>query len=146
MEQVRLAIEIDPAYFFSYLWAGMIRCEEAVFDEAIEFLDKAARLSGGAPLVLGWLGMTLAKSGDTAAARNVLAQLHAMATQAYVLPTSFAWIHLGLGEIDQAYTWMERAIDDRDPIIIPIKTYPFLDPLRGDSRFHALLRKMNLEA
>ncbi len=146
MEQVRLAMEIDPAYFFNFVWAGMIRCEEGAFDEAITVLRKAAQLSGDAPFALGWLGMALARSGDVAAAHKVLDQLHAMATQAYVLPTSFAWIHLGLGEIDQAYTWLGRAIDDRDPIIIPIKTYPFLDPLRNDSRFQYLLRKMNLEA
>ena len=27
----------------------------------------------------------------------------------------------------------------------PIKTYPFLDPIRADPRYLALLRKMNLE-
>ncbi|MDT8067510.1 MAG: hypothetical protein ROO76_05020 [Terriglobia bacterium] len=94
---------------------------------------------------MGWLGMTLARSGDVTGARKLLADLHAMDTHAYVLPTSFAWIYLGLGEIDHAYTWMERAIDDRDPIIVPIKTYPFLDPLRNEPEFHLLLRKMNLE-
>ncbi len=41
---------------------------------------------------------------------------------------------------------MDRAIDERDPMIIPIKSYPFLDPLRSDPRFTALLRKMNLES
>jgi hypothetical protein len=30
-------------------------------------------------------------------------------------------------------------------MIIPIKTYPVLDPVHGDPRFQALLRKMNLE-
>ncbi len=145
MEQVRISIEIDPGYFFNYVWAGMIRCEQGVFEEAIAVLRKAAQLSGDAPFALGWLGMTLARSGDAEGARKVLAHLHAMAAQAYVLPTSFAWIHLGLGEIDQAFGWMERAIDDRDPIIIPIKSYPFLDCLRGDPRFHRLLRNMILE-
>ncbi len=32
----------------------------------------------------------------------------------------------------------------RDQMITPIKSYSFFDPLRGDPRFHALLRKMNL--
>jgi len=63
----------------------------------------------------------------------------------YVPPTCFAWIHLGLGNVDEAFTWIDRAIDARDPMIIPIKSYPFLDPLRTDQRFHALLRKMKLE-
>ena len=144
-EQCRLMKELDPAYFLIYFELGEVGCEQGAFGEAISDLRQGAALSGNAPLVLGWLGMALAKSGDVAGAREVLAGLHAAATQVYVLPTSFAWIHLGLGEIDQAFTWMERAIDERDPIIIPIKSYSFLDPLRNDPRFAALLRKMNLE-
>jgi hypothetical protein len=62
-----------------------------------------------------------------------------------VSSTSFAWIHVGLGEIEDAFVWMERGIDEGDAFIIPIKTYPFLDPLRADPRYLALLRKMNLE-
>lgn len=144
-EEFRSLRGLDPTYFISYFGEGQVRCEEGAFDEAIAVLRKAAELSGGSTMVLGWLGLALAKSGNAAEARMVLERLHAMATQAYVLPTSFAWIHLGLGEIDAAFTWMERAIDDRDPIIIPIKSYAFLDPLRADPRFAALLRKMNME-
>jgi NAD(P)-dependent dehydrogenase (short-subunit alcohol dehydrogenase family) len=57
----------------------------------------------------------------------------------------FGDVHLGLGEIDSAFIWMDRAIDARDHMMTPIKSYPFLDPLREDSRFIALLHKMNLE-
>ncbi len=145
LEQVEISIGIDPSYFFSYFWAGLVRGEQGNFDEAIAALRTGIQLSGGAPLVWGALGLTLGRSGRTQEARKVLSELHAMASQMYVLPSSFAWIHIGLGEVDQAFTWMERAIDDRDPIIVPIKNYPFLDPFREDLRFHALLRKMNLD-
>jgi TolB-like protein len=145
IEESQQVIKLDPSYFLGYFVTGQVRCEQGLYGEAIAALGKAAELSGNAPLVLGWLGMTLARSGDCAAAQNVLAGLHAAAAQMYILSTSFAWIHLGLREIEQALIWMERAIDERDPIIIPIKTYPFLDPLRSDPRFNALLRKMHLE-
>ena len=96
--------------------------------------------------MLGWLGLALGLGGYTAEARMVLERLRAIARERFVLPTSFAWIHLGLGEIDDAFAWMERAIDRNDGWIPALKSYPFLDPLRADPRFHALLRKMNLEA
>jgi hypothetical protein len=74
----------------------------------------------------------------------VLERLRAIASERYVLPTSFAWVHLGLGEIDDAFAWMERAVARNDEWVHPLKVYPFLDPLRGDPRFHVLLRKLNL--
>ena len=89
--------------------------------------------------------MGLAKAGETAEAGARLDKLTEISRAAYVPPTCFAWIHLGLGHIDEAFTWIGRAVDGRDPIIVPIQSYPFLDPLRADPRFRALLRKMNLE-
>ena len=79
-----------------------------------------------------------------AEARALLQKLQAIAAKTYVSPTCFAWIHVGLGEFDKAFIWLEQSIDDRDSFIIPIKTYPFLDPLRSDPHFTTLLGKMNL--
>ena len=39
---------------------------------------------------------------------------------------------------------MDRAVEERDQFMMPIKSYAFFDPIRDDPRFHALLRKMNL--
>jgi hypothetical protein len=96
--------------------------------------------------MLGWLGMILAYSGQPAEARKVLQQLHEKAATMYVPPCAYAWIHLGLGEVDAAFHWMNRAVEECDQFMMPIKTYRFLDPIRKDPRYLALLRKMNLEA
>ena len=93
----------------------------------------------------GWLGLSLALAGKVAEARILLGRLHEMAATAYVPPTSFAWIHLGLGEIDSAFEWLDRAIDGRDQFMMAIKSYAFFDPVRSDPRFDALLRKMHLD-
>jgi len=146
IEECQKIISLDPGYFFSYLALGEVLCERGLYSDAISQLRKAASRSGNAPLVLGYLGMALARSGDFVSARSVLADLYDAASQLYIPPTSLGTIHLGLGEIDKVFTCLERAIDDRDPIIIPIKTDPSLDPLRADPRFAALLRKMNLES
>jgi len=39
---------------------------------------------------------------------------------------------------------MEQAANHNDEWIHPLRTYPFLDPLRGDPRLHALAEKLNL--
>jgi tetratricopeptide (TPR) repeat protein len=130
---------------FGHFAAGHLYRDMKMYDQATAAFRRAAQLGGGMPLLLGWLGQALALSGNAVEAQALLERLHGIASQAYVPPSSFASIHLGLGDIDQAFVWMNRAVDMRDPMIIPIKTYPFLDPLRADPRFTALLRKMNLE-
>lgn len=144
VEQALRAIELDPANFMGYCALGQARTMQRAFKEAIPALQKAAELSGNAPTVLEWLGLALAQAGQTAEARALLQRFHESAKQAYLPPTCIAWIHLGLGEIDDAFLWMDRAIDARDPMMAPIKSYCFLDPLRQAPRFAALLHKMNL--
>jgi tetratricopeptide (TPR) repeat protein len=119
--------------------------EAGMFDEAIAALGKAVDLTGGAPLMLGWLGLALADSGDRAGARALLERLRTMPPGVYVPPSGVAWIHLGLGEIDEFFESMDQAIEERDHLIMATKTYPFLDRIRKDARYAGLLRKMNLE-
>ena len=137
-------IEIAPTHFLGHFTIGTVYHEAGMFDLAIAALRKAVDLTGGAPLILGWLGLALADSGDEAGARALIERLRTMAPTVYVLPSSFAWIHLGLGEIDEFFDRMDQAIEERDHLIMAIKTYPFLDRIRDDVRYAALLRKMNL--
>jgi len=145
MQEGRLAEALDPKNYMSQYFIANAYRDSGRFEEGIVFQRRAVELSGGAPQMLGWLGLSLALGGNTAEAHALLQRLEAIAAKTYVPPTAFVWIHIGLGEFDEALAWIERAIDDRDPMIIPITTYPCLDPLRSDPRFQALVRKMNLE-
>jgi TolB-like protein len=145
MREARFTERLDPESYAAQMIIGNVYRESGMFNEAIAAHRRAVELSGGVTQMIGLLGLDMARSGNTAEARMLLQRLHATASQTYVSPTSYAWIHLGLGEIDDAFAWMERSIDEGDAFIIPIKTYPFLDPLRTDPRFPALLHKMSLE-
>lgn len=46
-----------------------------------------------------------------------------------------AWVCIGLREVDAAFEWLERAVDARDQLMMPLKSYAFFDPLRADPRF-----------
>jgi serine/threonine-protein kinase len=144
LDEVDQILELDPTYQPGHLVRGEILTARCDYPEAITALRRAVELAGGSPLPLGWLGLALSLGGYTSEARELLSRLHQLASQAYIPATSFAWIHLGLGEFEEAFGWMDRAVEQRDPMMIPVKTYPFFDPLREDPRFQALVRKMNL--
>jgi TolB-like protein/tetratricopeptide (TPR) repeat protein len=146
LEQARQLLELEPEHQLAHMVLGHAYLGMQRFEESVAALRHAVEASGEFPLMLGWLGLVLGLGGHKAQARVVLERLRAIGGQRFVLPTSFAWIHFGLGEIDEAFAWMERAIDRNDGWIPALKSYPFLDPIRADPRFHALLRKLNLEA
>jgi serine/threonine-protein kinase len=145
IEQAQAALEIDPALYWAYLAIGGCYREKRIFDKSIDAHRKAVELSNGSPLMIGWLGLALAQNGEHVEARALLDRLHGMMGHAYVPPTSFAWIHLGLGDADGLFEWCHRAIDARDDMMMAIKSYAFFDPIRDDPRYVALLRRMNLE-
>jgi TolB-like protein/DNA-binding winged helix-turn-helix (wHTH) protein/Flp pilus assembly protein TadD len=143
--QARKLVELEPEQHFAYMVLGLACLGMQRFEESVAAHKKAAELSGEFPLVLGWLGLTFGLGGYTEEARGVLARLRVIGTKRFVLPTSFAWLHLGLGEIDDAFALMEQAVHSNDEWIHPLRTYPFLDPLRSDPRFRVLMRKLSLE-
>ncbi len=145
IDEARRLLEMDASSYWAYFILGVAYREKRMFGEAVAAHRRASELSGGSPVMLGWLGLAIALSGKPAEARALLEHLHASRCKAYVPPTSIAWIYLGLGEIDNAFHWMDLAVEERDDMIMAIKTYAFLDPIRSDPRYFALLRKMHLE-
>ncbi|MGE5360738.1 MAG: winged helix-turn-helix domain-containing protein [Bacteroidales bacterium] len=145
VDQARLLIELEPDVPLGpWLLAVGLR-GKGLLDESVAAQRRAVDLSGGTPMMLGWLGLILGLSGRADEALAVLDHLEALArTTTYVPPSSFAWVYLGLRHVDRAFEWLDRAIDARDQFMAPIKTYAFLDPIRNDPRFAALLRKMKL--
>jgi len=145
LDQAHLLLQLSPSTFWGHFIFGVTYREKQMFDKAVSALRAAIEVSGGMPGLIGWLGLTLGMNGSAAEARSLLDRLHGKAAQGYVPPSSFAWIHLGLGETDNAFEWLDRAVDECDQFMMPIKSYSFFDPLRADPRFRALMRKMNLE-
>jgi serine/threonine-protein kinase len=145
-DEAQQMIALDPHHFLGYWALGMHRDMIGAPAEAVAALEKAHQLSRGSPFTLGFLSFVNGRAGRADDARALLKQAADAAKSAYVPPSTFAFGHIGLGEWDAAFERLEKAIEVRDPLVMPIKTYPFLDPVRDDARYHALLRMMNLAA
>ncbi|WP_408610748.1 hypothetical protein [Kineobactrum salinum] len=53
-----------------------------------------------------------------------------------------AEVHLRLGDTEQAFAWLERALTYRDPGITDLRVDRLLMPLHGDPRYQAMLAEV----
>jgi len=56
-----------------------------------------------------------------------------------------ASVHARLGEKEQAFIWLDKAVDERSSGIPNVKVEPSFDSLHSDPRFTKLLERMNLK-
>jgi TolB-like protein/tRNA A-37 threonylcarbamoyl transferase component Bud32 len=138
--------EIEPdlsvrRVFLGYAYAGTGR-----YGDAVEMLRTLAGLDGGSPFAHAILGYAHARGGDRDAARRVLGELQMAAGQRHVSAWNLALVHTGLGESDEAFSCLDQAIEERASFVVHLGVDPAFDPLRGDVRFDALLRRLGLPA
>ena len=143
IEQCQKTLELDPTFILAHVFLGQAYEQSGALSDAIAAFEKAAELSRRHPTYLADLGHGLAVAGRRADALNVLAELHEMSSQRYVAARGIAEIHLGLGEIDEAFAWLERGFQQRNGWLIHMRDNPRYDRLRGDSRYLDLVRRMN---
>jgi hypothetical protein len=64
--------------------------------------------------------------------------------KSYVSPFDLALIHAALGEKDEAFALLDKAIAERSTFLVYTKWEPRLDPLRSDPRFKQVLTQIGL--
>jgi TolB-like protein/Tfp pilus assembly protein PilF len=137
--QLRDAAEMHPEFYWAHRFLGLALESKGATGQAIAEYRKAFQLNDD-PVVLALLAHAKVSVGKEDEARQILAQLTEEAKARYVPAYAFAVIHLALGEKDQALDWLEKAARDHDGLYSPFfKVDPYLDPLRGDPRFEALV-------
>jgi hypothetical protein len=94
-------------------------------------------------LELTYLGHALGVAGSRSEAKEVIAEMQALAQRRYVPPLYIGIVYEGLGEGDQSLQWFEKACGARD-INGWILPDPRLDRIRTEPRFKNLLRRMSL--
>ncbi len=143
--QLLRAIDLEPGWYFPHWLLAIVYEYLDRFDEAIAEAERACELSGRTAPTLGILGRVYARAGRRADAETMLRALQAGRHTTYVPPFALAAIYRGLGDVTRAFDWMEKAIDERDMIVVAaLNTEPGYRAVRGHPRFDALLRKTNL--
>ena len=143
IEQCRKILELDPSSFPARRYLGLAYEAKGMYAEAIAEFQTGVKLSGS-PLMLALLGHAYAASGKTAEAKQVLEDLHQLQGQRYVSPYTVAAIYAGLGDQDQAFKWLETAVEVRDIWLMNLKVDPVFANLRSHRHFTDILARIRL--
>lgn len=144
IEHCRNALELDPQNW-AHMLLGACSFHMGKHDDAIRAMETLAQVTGRSAFVLGGLGWVYALTGRTGEALILLEELRERAQKQYVPSWSYAAIYLGLGEMDKAFDWFEKAVEEREPLMLHFHVHPNYEPLHNHPRYKCLLRKMNLE-
>jgi TolB-like protein len=137
-EAIRRGLEIQPEDTFGLVSLIELLVFEHRADEALatsrKLEDEGFRL----------YGVTLAEHalGHTTQAQQALDELIAKHARdsAYQIGSVFA----SFGDKDKAFEWLERSYQQHDGGLSFVKVEPLLEHLRGEARYKALVRRMNL--
>jgi len=142
----RKAIELDPRFDGAH--TDLARSLEALgrFDEARREYEEGRRLSGGVAGPSFGLGHLEASSGNEAAARRILGELIEARSNRVVSAWGIAALHASLGDVDEAFRWLDVAVGERASGLIFLRVHPRIDSIRHDPRYQSLLRRVGLDA
>jgi len=142
VDVLRRALEINPGHFLLHFRLGLVSLQTASSADAIGEMEQAVALSGPSTETLVGLAHAHAAAGHVRKMQEILDGLMPNAASRYVSPYNVSRAYAAAGNVDQAFTWLERAYDERNPDLIELRTEPVFDAVRSDPRFGDLLRRV----
>ena len=89
-------------------------------------------------------GIAYAKAGRRDKAEEMISRYRDIAKTQYVPTLRIAGIYVALGDKDKAFEELNRGFEARDWELYRLKADPYWKPLRDDSRFKEMLKRLNL--
>ena len=145
VEVSRKFITVNPdawpgRYFLAIGYDGLGRGADAVPE-----YQKAVELSHGDTDTVAGLAHGYIVIGKRAEAEKILHDLLKQSQKSYVSPYMIATIYAGLGDKEKAFSFLEKAYQERSPDVpYFLKADLRLDPLRSDPRFQDLMHRVGL--
>ncbi len=142
----RKAIELDPRSGLAYFHVGTAYLSRGLLDQAKTAFRRSLELA----VFSGWaelgLGCALIKEGRPEEAERLVHGLIEKRRREYVSSVSIAGLSGGVGKMDLAFEYLDRAYEERDTLMPIIAVLPELSGLRSDPRFQTILRRMRFPA
>ena len=145
VERYRKAIELDPFFYHAYdemLGVEAVRGRPAAMDAIMQAMRAAFTNVDDT----SFRARVAARQGRRAEARGLVERWiqECNRTQRPGKSCYAAQIYASIGEKDLAFQWLDKAYEERNPLLAYAKVMPNYDGLRADPRFRALLNRLGL--
>jgi DNA-binding winged helix-turn-helix (wHTH) protein/tetratricopeptide (TPR) repeat protein len=143
LSTLRVLLQADPASAGAHMQAAWNHAQKGDCPSALE---SARRTLALVPMLcedqqlLPTLAWVLATCGDRDEARRLRDRLREVGARRWVDPVALALAYAGLGETDEAFRLVERAVDVRSPSVVLLRVDPLYSGLRRDARFAEVAR------
>jgi DNA-binding winged helix-turn-helix (wHTH) protein/tetratricopeptide (TPR) repeat protein len=144
IEQFRKVIDMEASYYLTHWCLGYAYEQKGLYDEAIAAYRTATTLSGNSSSTSGRLAHLFAVLGRTQDALDILNHMKEETQVRYVSPYDVAGIYAGLGEKEEAFHWLEKALVDHSGSLVWVKLDNTFASLHSDPRFTDILGRMRL--
>jgi tetratricopeptide (TPR) repeat protein len=143
IEQLEKTLEMDPSFGYGLYYLGRAYLVSGKLERAVTTFQKWAET--GHHYASGYLAFTYGVAGSREEALKIAQELGGRSKEGHVPPLARAFPYVGLGELDDAFKWLDKAVDERESPMFLFRTYPEFDSLRSDPRYEKLLEKMGLK-
>jgi serine/threonine protein kinase/Tfp pilus assembly protein PilF len=143
IDQLQNTMEIDSTFPYGNAELGDCYFMKKQYDIAYTAYQAEIRNTGDSTNIF-LLACLDAAMGKKEEAMELREKLKILSTRTFVVTSYFAFIEIYLGNNDQAFSLLQKAVVEKDPYAIYLKTEPKFDPIRSDPRFAQLLKEVHL--
>jgi len=136
-------LKLDPGFITALVGKAEHSLSMSMYPEAVQSIRKTIELAGHTSRLLAMLGRAYALSGMKTEAEKLLTELQEKERNEYISPMHFAGLYANLGHADEAFRWLEKAYEERNPMMPFLKIDSSLFPLRSDPRFDRIVKQMH---
>jgi len=144
IEQCRSVLELDPTNVHAQGTMVPLFLQLGRYDEAIDAVNRW-KDPGAEPWRWTWEAAIYGRSGRAAEARQTLVKLEQVAGSRSDRYAMLLVAYSATGQKERVLGLLERAYAERSNSVVEIKVDPIYDPIRSDTRFKDLLRRLRLD-
>ena len=143
IEHLQRVLDTAPGMDHARSWLGRAYMRKGDYERAIrEFqMRKSASVQSYSDLAAAY-----ALAGRRQEALAELERLMTLSRERYVSAYDIAIIHVSLGNSNEAFAWLDRAIDERAMPLVVLRFDPAFDQIRDDPRMTGVMARLAASA